>query len=105
MDHKQIWCLVVTVKIHYTTLTCNRALIKNQLMKLFPQIQMGSLTQLKETEYQLQPNPASGCTCVHVEESFQADPTSPSDYSQNPVYGIHSNLIKHYMQDFVQCIP
>ena len=28
---------------------------------------------------------------VHVEESFQADPTSRSDYIQNPAYGIHSN--------------
>ena len=28
---------------------------------------------------------------VHAEESFQADTTSPSDYSQNPAYGIHSN--------------
>ena len=28
---------------------------------------------------------------VQVEESFQADPTAPSDYSQNPAYGIHSN--------------
>ena len=32
---------------------------------------------------------------IHVEESFQAaaDATSPSDYSQNPAYGIHSNPI------------
>ena len=28
---------------------------------------------------------------VHVQESFQADSTSPSDYSQNPAYGIHPN--------------
>ena len=28
---------------------------------------------------------------VHVEESVQAGPTAPSDYSQNPAYGIHSN--------------
>ena len=28
---------------------------------------------------------------VHVQESFQADPTSPRDYSQNPAYGIHPN--------------
>ena len=27
---------------------------------------------------------------VHVEQGFQADPTAPSDYSQNPAYGVHS---------------
>ena len=36
-------------------------------------------------------NPAYVHVGVHVEESFQADPSSPSDYSQNPAYGVHSN--------------
>ena len=40
-------------------------------------------------------NPAYIHLGVQVEESFQAaaDATSPSDYSQNPAYGIHSNPI------------
>ena len=40
-------------------------------------------------------NPAYIHLGVQVEESFQAaaDATSPSDYSQNPVYGIRSNPI------------
>ena len=40
-------------------------------------------------------NPAYIHLGVQVEESFQAaaDAMSPSDYSQNPAYGIHSNPI------------
>ena len=39
-------------------------------------------------------NPAYIHLGVQTEESFRAaaDATSPSDYSQNPAYGIHSNL-------------
>ena len=33
-------------------------------------------------------NPAYIHLGIHAEESVQADPTSPSDYSQNPAYGI-----------------
>ena len=36
-------------------------------------------------------NPAYICLGVHVGESVQADTTSPSDYSRNPAYSIHSN--------------
>ena len=46
--HKLPWCLVTTAKIQHTTLTHSRAFIKNQLVKLFPQIQMGLHTLFKE---------------------------------------------------------
>ena len=36
-------------------------------------------------------NPAYVHVSVHVEESFQADPSSPDDYNRNPAYGVHSN--------------
>ena len=36
-------------------------------------------------------NPAYVHLGVHAEERFHTDPTSPSDYSKNPAYGIHSN--------------
>ena len=61
-------------------------------MKLFPQMQIEIPRTVQGTQkINYNQNPAYICLGVHVGESVQADTTSPSDYSRNPAYSIHSN--------------